>query len=201
MLDKARTASFSQVAIMQPRQGVNAAATAGACHCFSLHWLSLILRAPEGGGSDRMAALGRGNGGSNLILQKVFGTRWVADGEGGNNADFLVTQNYRLATTEAIPYGAYNPDALAHKLKVNALFGTGFIYSFWFSGSVVGAQGGAHSIAFYATSMGGHSIIHVFDPNFGEFVLSGDEFGKAFFELMGRYGPVRNHVLRFARPS
>jgi hypothetical protein len=201
MLDKARIASFSQVAVMEARKGVNASATAGACHCFSLHWLSTILRNPGGAASDRMAVLGRGNGGANLILQKVFGTRWLVDGAGGANADFLVTQNYRLTTNDSIPYGAYNPDALAHKLTVNSTLGTGFIYSYWFNGSVVGAKGGAHSIAFYATSMGSRPMIHVFDPNFGEYLLTGDEFAKAFFELMGKYGPVRSPILRFARPS
>jgi len=67
---------LEQVVVMQLRIGRNVAATDGACHCFSLRWLSEILRNAGGLAQNRMATISRGSGGANLILQKMFATRW-----------------------------------------------------------------------------------------------------------------------------
>jgi hypothetical protein len=76
--------------------------------------------------------------------------------------------------------------------------GSGFIYSFWFTGSVVGAEGGAHTIAFYANKAGGSTVVNLFDPNFGEFLVTIAEFSLLMGELMTRYGPGKNQILRSA---
>jgi len=187
-------APLEQVVVMQSRIGRNAAATEGACHCFSLHWLSEILRNPGGLARDRMATISRGSGGANPILQKVFGTRWGTDGM--NGADFLATQNYRLLTKDAIRYGAFNLGTVRGKLI--AAVGSGFIYSFWFCGSVVGAQGGAHSIAFYVNRYAHEYTVHVFDPNYGEFLCTGAEFTVLMTEIFAKYGPITDHAMRSA---
>jgi hypothetical protein len=194
LLTSALIAPFSQVGAMAARQGRNAAATAGACHCFSLHWLSLILTNVNGSAKDRMSAVGADSGGSNPIFQKVFVTRWGTDG--ATDADFLITRNYKLKTADVIPYSAFNVPAVSS--KVNAGVGSGFIYSFWFTGSVVGAEGGAHTIAFYANKAGGSTVVNLFDPNFGEFLVTIAEFSLLMGELMTRYGPGKNQILRSA---
>ncbi|KVZ32061.1 hypothetical protein WL35_02420 [Burkholderia ubonensis] len=187
-------APLEQVVVMQSRIGRSAAATDGACHCFSLHWLSEILRNPGGLARDRMATISRVSGGANLILQKVFVTRWGTDGMDG--ADFLATQNYRLRTKNAIRYGAFNLGAVRGKLI--AAVGSGFIYSFWFQGSVVGASGGAHSIAFYVNRYAREYMVHVFDPNFGEFLCTSTEFAVLMSEIFAKYGPITDHSMRSA---
>jgi hypothetical protein len=199
MLDKAKVADFSQVTVMAPKVQVNKAATDGACHCFSLQWLSLMLtdtRSAQGSAPSRMATLSKSHGGANLILQKVFGIRWGTDGM--DNADALVQMNYRLKLQDVLKYDSYNLTKLAKGLSTQVSKGGGFLYSFWFHGSIPGAAGGAHSIAFYVTRMGLMSVVHIFDPNFGEFVCSGTEFAQAFKELMQKYGPVHHHVMRAA---
>jgi hypothetical protein len=65
----------------------------------------------------------------------------------------------------------------------------GYLYSFWLNGSVPGAAGGAHSIAFYRSgSVGGGSYkasggVSAYDPNFGEYAMTEDEFWGWWFFL------------------
>lgn len=197
MLQQAKVATFEQVNVMASRVGRNAAATQGACHCFSLHWLSMILGNPGGAAKDRAAVLGKGAGGSKLILQKVFGTRWGTDGH--DNSDYLAAREFRLTFDDLLPMKAFGFSEIQWALSL--IPGKGAIYSFWFNGSIPGAAGGAHSIAFYSTTMGGQAVFHVFDPNFGEFVCTKPEFRQLMGELFGLYGPVTKHWMRSATRS
>lgn len=186
-------AAFAQVKVMGPRVGHNKAAVQGACHNFSLHWISLILGKPEGAAADRMAALAANSGGANPLLQKVFGDRWGL--EGANEADDLMCKIHGLITKDVFPYSAYDQGRLKSALQA---VGTGFVYSFWFAGGIVGAEGGAHSVAFYVNKHGTNLAIHFFDPNFGEFLFTDTEFDGFWSELIGTYGPMKQHWMRSA---
>src|SRR5215470_14132837 len=94
---KSLLAPFEQVKVMGPRVGVNKAAVTGACHNFSLSWISLVLNNPLGSAKDRMTALSANSGGANLVLQKTFGDRW--DLEGSVGADDMMCQLNGVHTT------------------------------------------------------------------------------------------------------
>jgi hypothetical protein len=190
--NKALLAPFEQVKVMGPRVGVNKAAVTGACHNFSLNWISLILNNPLGSAKERMAELSKNSGGANPVLQKTFGDRWTL--EGAEGADDMMCQLNGVLTTDAIRYGTYDYSALKRKI-VNG-FGLAFLYSFWFSGSIVGAEGGAHSVAFSVVQHNVTIAIHFFDPNFGEFLFTSEEMDDFWRELVNTYGPMRNHWLR-----
>ncbi len=192
IFDDARVASFSQVKVMGPRAGKNKAATEGACHNFSLQWIADIIRNPGGSAKARMAALAKNAGGANPVLQKMFGDRWAL--EGCNGADTLITQIHGLATKDIIGYKPYFVGELLPAL--NNCKGQGALYSFWFEGSVEGAEGGAHSVAFYCTTHGGKLTIHFFDPNFGEFLLQSNEFLDFWKILTSYYGRFKYHWMR-----
>ncbi len=190
--DEMKIAAFQQVSVMGPRVGRNKAAVEGACHNFSLEWIANIARNPEGSASDRMAALAKKSGGANPVLQKMFGDRWKREGAGG--ADELITQIHGLSTKDVFGYKFYSASEILPGLRNGV--GQGFLYSFWFSGGVVGAEGGAHSVAFYCTRHGGKLALHFFDPNFGEFLCNEDEFTGFWNALTGKYGPITNHWMR-----
>jgi hypothetical protein len=192
-----RIAPFEQVQVMRPRVGKNRAAVEGACHNFSLAWIADVIRNPDGSASERMTALGKNAGGANPVLQKAFGDRWTLEGMGG--ADELITSVHGLRTKDAIAYKAYNVNELLPALRAGV--GKGFVYSFWFAGGVSGAEGGAHSVAFYCTRHGGKLAIHFFDPNFGEFLFNEDEFAGFWSALTSKYGPMQNHWLRACAPA
>ena len=182
---------------MGPRVGRNKAAIQGACHNFALHWLAMILKDSLGSAKDRMTTLAAGAGGANPLLQKVFGERWK--GEGADEADLLMLKIHGLTTKDAIPYGAY--DLAALKRKLTPVYSQAFIYSFWFAGSIVGAEGGAHSVAFFCVQHNVTTAIHFFDPNFGEFLMTLQEFDGFWQELVATYGSMKNHWLREAFAS
>lgn len=192
VFDDAKIASFSQVTVMGSRVGKNKAATEGACHNFSLQWIADILGNPGGSAKDRMSKLAKNSGGANPVLQKMFGDRWGL--EGAEGADTLITQIHGLATKNIFAYKTYFQGEMLPGL--NGCVGLGALYSFWFTGSVVGAEGGAHSVAFYSNRHGGKLVIHFFDPNFGEFLIQGDEFVGFWNILTGMYGPVKHHWMR-----
>jgi len=187
-----KIASFTQVGVMGPRVGRNKAAVEGACHNFSLSWIADIARNPSGSASERMAGLGKRAGGANPVLQKMFGDRWSS--EGATGADTLITQIHGLITKDVFGYKQYNANEILSGLRDNV--GKGCLYSFWFSGGVVGAEGGAHSVAFYPGKHGGKVAIHFFDPNFGEFLFNEDEFNGFWGTLTNQYGPMRHHWMR-----
>jgi len=192
IFDDAKIASFSQVSTMKSRVGKNKSATEGACHNFSLQWIADILGNTAGSASERMARLSKNSGGANLILQKMFGDRWQLEGASG--ADMLITQIHGLATKDVFAYKNYFEGEMLPGLK--SCVGLGAIYSFWFNGSVVGAEGGGHSVAFYSTMHGGKLTIHFFDPNFGEFLIQSDEFVGFWHLLTSCYGPMQSHCMR-----
>lgn len=192
LMDQYKIAGFEQVTVMGPRVGRNAAAVEGACHNFSLHWLSMILSDPGGKAAARMTELAQNAGGANPVLQKAFSDRWR--GEGMQGADDLMFQIHGLQAQEEVAFGGYGAAALTGALFPNV--GKGSIYSFWFDGGVVGASGGAHSVAFYTNLMNQDTVLHFFDPNFGEFLLRSAEFGLFWNELTACYGPMKRHTLR-----
>lgn len=185
-------APFNQVGVMGPRVGRNKAAVEGACHNFALSWIADIMRNPSGSAASRMAELSKRSGGANPILQKVFGDRWGLEGDQG--ADQLMTQIHGLVTKDVFAFKRYVAIEVLSGLKNNV--GKGCLYSFWFAGGVIGAEGGAHSVAFYPTRHGGKVAMHFFDPNFGEFLFSEDEFNGFWSSLTTQYGPMRNHWMR-----
>ena len=187
-----KIAPFTQVGVMGPRVGRNKAAVEGACHNFSLSWIADIMRNPAGAAKDRMAELGRHAGGANPVLQKMFGDRWGL--EGATGADELITQIHGLITKDVFAYKQYIANEVLSGLCGNV--GKGCLYSFWFSGGVVGAEGGAHSVAFFPNKHGGKVAIHFFDPNFGEYLLTEDEFGSFWGTLTRQYGPMLYHWMR-----
>ncbi len=195
--DEVKLASFEQVTVMGPRAGTNKAAVEGACHNFSLAWIADVIRNPGGSASDRMASLAKNSGGVNPVLQKVFGDRWRL--EGADGADELITQIHGLITTDVFSYKIYSEMEILPGLRNGV--GDGFVYSFWFTGGVVGAEGGAHSVAFYANKHGGKLAVHFFDPNFGEFLFTEDEFNGFWNTLTGKYGPLTNHWMRGCKPT
>lgn len=197
IFDKAKIADFSQVGVMSSRVGKNKAATEGACHNFSLQWIADIIKNPNGAAKDRIANLSKNAGGANPILQKVFGEKW--GGEGAEGADTLITQIHGLSTKNIFAYKSYFEGEILPGLS--GCIGLGALYSFWFSGSVVGAEGGAHSVAFYCTTHGGQLTIHFFDPNFGEFLIQANEFLDFWHILTGKYGPLTNHWMRMCSKS
>jgi len=197
-LQASKVATFDQVSAMKSRAQWNKAATQGACHCFSIHWCSLLVRSPGGGAKDRMREIGVGDGRRSAILQKVFGDRWGTDGMEG--ADELVLKDNLVKSETMVPYSAYAINAVEYALSRSGGKGAAFLYSFWFDGNVRGAEGGAHSIAFYCTIMGQEMAVHIFDPNFGEFVCRIGEFQGMLMELFRCYGPLNSHNLRRIHP-
>lgn len=197
LVDKYKTADFAQVRVMGPRAGQNKAAVQGACHCFSLHWLSLIVSDPAAAAQSRMEELSKQAGGASPILQKAFCDRWGLEGASG--ADDMMCQIHGLITQDEFGYGTYNVSALTGPLFRS--IGKGSIYSFWFAGGRIGAESGAHSVAFYANQMNTNVAIHFFDPNFGEFLFDSGEFIAFWDELTAMYGPMKAHMLRSVTPT
>jgi hypothetical protein len=194
-----QVAEFVQVNAMAGK--ANKAATEGACHNFSIHWISLMYENPaKAGANGRMAALTKGGGEANPVLQKVFGDKWSR--EGADGADYLMARLRGLTTAgDLIAYTSYNVSALKQEVDKTEI--AGMLYSFWFDGSVPGAGGGAHSIAFFrnVASRGGKtgksdSTVVVFDPNFGECWVPDNEYQQWMGSLFGNYGPVKNHWLK-----
>lgn len=202
-MNQDRIADFAQVAAMAALRGRSIAATQGACHNFTIEWLSHMF---ESGGAttdskakDRMTKLARNNGAGNPILQKVFGDRWK---EGGNS--------YKIADQMMISIRGLKDAALAfdyRKFIVDDLLAnitspdySGMIYSFWFKGSVSGASGGAHTIGFFRSVKPHHGkmvaedeYVSGFDPNFGEYRILETEFKGWFTEFMKSYGGIFTH--------
>ena len=186
---------------MKSRVGHNAAATEGACKCFAIHWCSLVLLSPGGVAKDRMDKLSENGGRRSLILQHVYGTRFGTDGREG--ADELVLLDNLVKAEIIVPFSAYAFNALGQALSSSVNqgteYGAAFQLGFWFNGSVPGASGGAHAISFYCTRMGQDKVVHIFDPNFGEFVIRIGELDTFMMALFRRYGPVQHQQLRRLR--
>jgi len=201
-------AEFVQVDAMAPL-GMSAAQTQGACHNFTIHWLNLMIFEDSDAVSDTKAAINRmtklsaGKGGGNAVLQKVYGQRWNELGNSFQDADNMPIALRGLKGSAVIGYSTFNQDDFVKKIKKPDF--AGFIYSFWFTDSVVGAPGGAHTIGFYRalTGKGGKLVptkgyvdhVSAFDPNYGEYYVPVIEFNYWFNKLKQAYGGGLTHQM------
>jgi hypothetical protein len=190
-------APFSQVGVMAG--SANAAATQGACHNFSLQWIAAMYADSTPANADkRMTALSKGKGGAAMVTQTIFGNEWTR--QSAEAADKGVAAWRGLQFVEdVLPYEGYTQAQFLDGLNTTSI--AGVIYSFWFSGSVVGASGGAHTIAFFRKMKTGRlgkadNQIYSFDPNFGECLSVEGAMGSWITTLLGNYGPCQHHWMR-----
>lgn len=199
-------ANFNQVSVMAGLGSNSAAATDGACHNFTIEWISQMKA--DGGAvspaaaSQRMGRLGVRNGAGNPVLQKAFGGRWAEGGSSYRLADEMMIMVRRLHEVElAFDYSPYDQAALVN--AVSAPAGCGMIYSFWFAGSAPGAAGGAHTIGFYRDLRPGRgrlnptsTMISCFDPNYGECEVPEADFAFWITHMASMYGPMLSHMMK-----
>lgn len=198
-------APFSQVTAMSGLGAASAAASAGACHNFTLDWIARMLA--DGGqvtpalATARINALSANNGAGNPVLQKAFGDRWKEGGDSYKLADKLMIMLRGLREIElTFDFTAYIEAQIT--AAVTAPRGRGMVYSFWFPGAVVGAAG-AHTIGFFrrlAPARGKLSpqdaFVSCFDPNFGEHHVPEADFGLWLNQMFAMYGPPTHHMLK-----
>ena len=190
-MDHLRQAAFEQVTTMKGKS--NAAATAGACHNFSIHWASMMCLDQPRTPAERMKALGARGGEANPVLQKAYVDAFGESGRDWTTADNLGVAIRGLTRVEyCIPFASF--DEAAFMKIVNAPKHDAMIYSFSFPGSVVGAGGGTHTIAFFRKLQGRRgqvsptgTQISAFDPNFGEYLVPSAGFGEWFRKLKDEY--------------
>lgn len=205
-------ADFNQSTVMSSTtstgfQHINKAANTGACHNFTIEWISLMDE-DKGEVSDllarnRMAKLSKRGGAGNPILQKIFGERWAEGDYEIADEGIIRWRRLKQISPIAIAYKTYVEAELIDKIQAPS--GSGFIYSFWFPGSVPGATGGAHTIGFYRTLVGKrgrlmpvNKYISAFDPNYGEYQIDEDYFSIWLARLKRNYGGAFNHhMLKF----
>jgi len=199
-------ATFSQVNAMAGLATTSAAANNGACHNFTLDWISRMI-ADDGQvtpalASGRIARLSQNNGAGNPVLQKVFGQRWVEDRNSYREADTMMILVRGLKEVElAFDKVPFSGTQLINELT--APKGPGMVYSFWFRGSVVGAPGGAHTIGFFRRlrPAGGALVpadthVSCFDPNFGECHVHEANLVYWLNRMMACYGAPVRHMLK-----
>lgn len=199
-----QTAAFSQVSVMSG--ATNAAATQGACHNFSLQWIAAMYADSDpANAASRMAALAKNKGGAAMVTQKIFGNEWTRQSAEAADKGVAAWRGLEF-TSDLVAYSAYTE---ANFLQgINATDVAGIIYSFWFSGSVPGAGGGAHTIAFFrkiktarGTSGKADNQVFSFDPNFGE-CLSVEGSMQAWIQrLLSNYGPCNYQWMRGFRKA
>lgn len=191
-----REAEFEQVTVMAPYAANNQAAKNGSCHTFSCKWLRLILSGQGSAAAKRIESM-KENVREVTMLQTSFASGWKYSDY--QKADELVAHTYGLKIRDAIAYGPYNKQQLINTVTNCAEQDRGFVYSFWFPGTTVGA-GGAHSIAFCRHHT--QKTVYVFEPNFGELILPAASFHGWMDELVTRYnGRFDNHWLRYVSLS
>lgn len=190
-------AHFSQLDVMAGRIGRNPeAAQTGACHCFALHWLRLVLSDNSELATDRMAKMKRDGGGLNLLLNDVYCRR--IDLYEMEESDRVMMQLRGLKTLSSIiRWGGYACSSLIESVR---LIKGGFIYSFDYNviddEVLRGEDEGAHSIAFYSPSAS-DGVVYVFDSNFGEFHMTPRNLSPFWqMHLAVRYGSPNCHMLR-----
>ena len=192
---KYQEACFSQTAVMSGRIDRNpTAATEGACHAFSIHWLRRVLSKSEELPRDRLAELERNGGGANLLMQNVFFMRYIPSEV--LEADRMLFRLRGLTSLRpVIPCGAYSCRRLVSVLTRTE---GGFLYTFRFDEDVCGdIDGYVHSIAFYRTSVGVEGFVYIYDPNHGEFHVKIEGFAIFWQDYIAwKYGAIYGHVLR-----
>jgi len=191
-------ADFSQVNVMQGSS--NAAATAGACHNFSLEWIAEMYKdASPGNAAARMTKLTKSKG-SAMVTQKVFTQEWTRQSAEAADKGVAAWRGLKF-TRDIVSYGAYSQANFLQGLDKADV--SGLIYSFWFNGSVAGAGGGAHTIAFFRKMKTGRGStskadnqVFAFDPNFGECLSVEGSMGSWITDMLGNYGPCQSHWMR-----
>ena len=194
---KYQEACFSQRTVMSGRIGRNpTAATEGACHAFSIHWLRRVLSKSEESPRDRLAELERDGGGVNLLMQNVFLMRYIPSEV--LEADRMLFRLRGLTSLRpVIPCSAYSCRRLVSTLTRT---GGGFLYTFRFDEDVCGEveeDACVHSIAFYRPSVGVEGLVYIYDPNYGEFHVKIVGFSVFWQDYVAwKYGAIYGHVLR-----
>jgi hypothetical protein len=194
-----QTAPFSQVSVMSG--ATNAAATAGACHNFSLEWLAAMYAdASPGNAAARMTALSKNKGGAAMVTQMVFGNEWSRQSAEAADKGVAAWRGLEF-DHDIISYSAYTQAEFLRGL--NSTDVSGVIFSFWFSGSVVGAGGGAHTIAFFRSMKTGRGVtgkadnqVFSFDPNFGECLSVEGNMPAWIDDMLSNYGPCNFQWMR-----
>jgi|GEM_PF-2844691 len=198
---------FDQVAVMAPLGIQSKAAAKGACHNFTIEWISFMFMS---GGSvsgtipkERMSSLAKNNGAGNPVLQKAFIDFWTEDRDSYKKADTMMIGARGLIEKKmAFDFSAFDQAAL--EKNITAPDYSGLIYSFWFPGAVRGADG-AHTIGFFRSlkSRGGafvpvENYVSAFDPNFGEYQIPSPDFNNWFNKLKQAYGGnLTSHMLKY----
>lgn len=191
---KYQVACFSQMDVMSSRiEGNPDAALKGACHCFSIHWLRMVLSNSEGLPKDRMEEIKRNGGGVNLLMNNIYHLRYDP-AEMIESDQMLLRLRGLRSLSPTISYSGYS----FRTLLTNIVWREGgFIYTFSFGdGAFKAKDEGMHTMAFYRTAVGVEGYVYVYDPEFGEFQVMPEEFSAFWQELVGRYGFPRTHVLR-----
>jgi hypothetical protein len=202
-------ADFTQVRAMAPLGRHSQASTAGACHNFTLDWISAMFAdagaAGQSEAKERMRKLGLRAGAGNPVLQSVFGRKWESDGHRDADRMMIALRGLKEVAL-AIDYRKFDLSGLIGNIAQPQA--EGMVYSFWFKGSVPGAAGGAHTIGFYQQlAAGGGQLRHqsdglsCFDPNFGECYVGWNVFPNWFDQLQASYGPFQNHMLKAVTKS
>ena len=192
-------AHFSQDDVMSSRIDRNPeAAELGACHCFALHWLRLVLSKSSELPSVRLAKIKKDGGGLNLLLNDVYCRRCGhMDAHELEESDRMVLRLRGLKVLcLTIPWGGYDRSSLIGNVRRTE---GGFVYSYQFKEKNDSHQGEdllGHSIAFHSSSASG-GLIYAFDSNFGEFHMTPKNLSPFWqMHLALHYGPPYYHMLR-----
>ena len=189
---KYREARFSQAEVSAGRKDRNpAAATAGPCVAFSIHWLRLVLSHSRELPRDRLAKIKVNSGGIDLLMQKIYMDRWSPSE--ANEADQMLFRLRGLTRLDPlITFRVFSCKKLFRKLSLTQ---GGFYYEFTYTSRITGNEG-SHAVAFYRTSVGFEGFIYLFDPNFGEFHILPEDFFTFWWRLVTEcYGSPIGHVL------
>lgn len=198
-----RSASFDQATIMASRKGHSAAASVGACHNFTIEWLSLLSTGVGALPTERMAALQSRAGAANAILQKVYVERFLEAQAGGTEIERADRQMIALRGMKEeqllVDVQAFNLAQLTNPIATPRH--SALIYTFWFT-DTTGTQSG-HTIGFYRALrasrgqlVAASTDVLAFDPNFGEYCIPSAQFGTWFTQLMALYGTFNSHMLK-----
>lgn len=156
---------------------------------------------PDPANADkRMKALSKNKGGAAMVTQKIFGNEWTRQSAAAADTGVAAWRGLKF-TSDIVPYSTFS--AVEFLKGINAASVSGMIYSFWFSGSVAGAGGGAHTIAFFrkmktargATSKADNQVFS-FDPNFGECLSVEGNMQAWITDMLSKYGPCNAQWMR-----
>ena len=186
-------ARFSQFEVVAGRADRNPAAVteAGPCLAFSIHWLRLALSHSRELPRDRLAKLKRNNGGTDLLMQKIYMDRWSPSE--ATEADQMLYRLRGLTRLDPlITFSKFSSNQLLSRLTSTR---GGLLYEFTFNYHVTG-NFTSHAVAFYRTAVGFAGFIYLFDPNFGEFHVLPENFTTFWWRHAAEhYGSPIGHAL------